>query len=75
LTRPPPRPSRAEFDLLANRTAENCARMRANGVSIIGPAPSGLLAAPREAARQPVAARKAKIWPQAIEIADWAIKQ
>jgi TRAP-type C4-dicarboxylate transport system substrate-binding protein len=65
----------SQFDLLANRTAENYARMRANGVSIIEPAPSGLIAALREAARAPIAAWKAKTAPEAVEIADWAIKQ
>ena len=65
----------SQFDLLANRTAENYARMRANGVSIIEPAPVGLIAALREAARQPIAAWKAKTSPEAVEIADWAIKQ
>jgi len=65
----------SQIDGLANRTAENYARMRANGVSIIEPAPSGLFAALREAARQPIAAWKAKVSPEAIEIVDWAIKQ
>jgi TRAP-type C4-dicarboxylate transport system substrate-binding protein len=66
---------RSQLDLLANRTAENYARMRANGVSIIEPAPSGLIAALRQAALAPIAAWKAKTSPAAIEIADWAIKQ
>ena len=65
----------SQFDLLANRTADNYARMRANGVSIIEPAPSSLIAALREAARGPIAAWKAQTSPQAVEIADWAIKQ
>lgn len=65
----------SQFDLLANRTAENYARMRANGVSIIEPAPVGLIAALRDAAQEPIAAWKAKTSPEAIEIADWAMKQ
>ena len=65
----------SQFALLANRTAENYARMRANGVNIIEPAPSGLIAALREAAKGPITAWKAKTSPAAIEIADWAIKQ
>jgi TRAP-type C4-dicarboxylate transport system substrate-binding protein len=66
---------RSQLDLLANRTAENYARMRANGVSIIEPAPFGLIAALRQAAREPIAAWKAKTSREAVEIADWAIKQ
>jgi TRAP-type C4-dicarboxylate transport system substrate-binding protein len=65
----------SQLELLANRTAENYARMRANGVSIIEPAPISLIAALRDAARGPIAAWKAKTSPAAIEIADWAIKQ
>jgi TRAP-type C4-dicarboxylate transport system substrate-binding protein len=65
----------SQFDLLANRTAENYARMRANGVTIVQPAPSGVIAALRDAARQPIAAWKAKSSPQAVEIVDWAIQQ
>jgi TRAP-type C4-dicarboxylate transport system substrate-binding protein len=65
----------SQSELLANRTAENYARMRANGVRIIEPAPSALIAALREAAKAPIAAWKAKTSPQAVEIADWAIKQ
>lgn len=48
--------------------------MRAKGVSIIEPAPIGLIAL-RGTAWQPIAAWKAKTSPEAIEIADWAITQ
>ena len=65
----------SQFDLLANRTAENYARMRANGVSIIEPPPAALIAALRDAASQPIAAWKARTSPEAVEIVDWAIRQ
>ena len=65
----------SQFELLANRTAENYALMRANGVSIIEPAPAGLTAALREAAKAPIEAWKAKTSPEAVELADWAMKQ
>ncbi|HLG81100.1 MAG TPA: TRAP transporter substrate-binding protein DctP [Bradyrhizobium sp.] len=65
----------SQIDLIANRTAENYARMRANGVSIVEPAPAGLIAALREAAKGPIVAWKEKTSPEAIAIVDWAIKQ
>jgi TRAP-type C4-dicarboxylate transport system substrate-binding protein len=66
---------RSQFDLLTNRTAENYARMRANGVSIVEPAPPPLVGALREAAKRPIAAWKARTAPEAVEIVDWATKQ
>jgi len=65
----------SQFDLLANRTAENYARMRANGVTIAEPAAGPLIAALRRAATDPIAAWRAKAAPDAIEIVDWAIRQ
>jgi TRAP-type transport system periplasmic protein len=49
--------------------------MRASGASIIEPAPVGLIAVLGDAAQEPIAAWKAKTSPEAVEIADWAIKQ
>ena len=66
---------RSQFDLLANRTTENFARMRANGVVIAEPAPASVVAALRQAATAPLAAWKAKVGDEAIAIVDWAIRQ
>jgi TRAP-type C4-dicarboxylate transport system substrate-binding protein len=65
----------SQFELLANRTAENYARMRQNGVTIAEPAPETVTAALRAAAATPIAAWKAKAGSEAVEIADWAIRQ
>jgi TRAP-type C4-dicarboxylate transport system substrate-binding protein len=67
----------SQFDLLSNRTAENYARMRANGVRIAdpAPAPAPVLAPLRRAAAGPIEAWKARVGSEAAEIADWAIKQ
>ncbi len=64
-----------QFELLANRTTENYARMRANGVSIDEPAPSGVIAALKKAGGAPVAAWQAKVSPEAVAILEWASKQ
>lgn len=66
---------RSQFDLLANRTSENYARMRANGVTIADPAPAAVVAALRRAASEPLAAWKAKASSEAIAIVDWANQQ
>jgi TRAP-type C4-dicarboxylate transport system substrate-binding protein len=65
----------SQFELLANRTAENYARMRASGVTIAEPAPASVTAALRAAAATPLAAWKASVGTDAIEILEWAIKQ
>jgi TRAP-type C4-dicarboxylate transport system substrate-binding protein len=65
---------RSQFELLASRTAENYARMRANGVAIAEPAPASVVAALRQAAAEPLAAWKAGASDEAIAIVDWAIQ-
>jgi TRAP-type C4-dicarboxylate transport system substrate-binding protein len=65
----------SQFDLLANRTAENYARMRESGVTITEPAPAPVAAALRRAAESPIAAWKARVGSEAVEIVDWAIRQ
>jgi TRAP-type C4-dicarboxylate transport system substrate-binding protein len=65
----------SQFELLGNRTAENYARMRANGVTITEPAPASVTTALRAAAAAPVAAWKARAGSEAVEIVDWAIRQ
>lgn len=62
----------SQYDLLKNRTAENYARMRSNGVSIDEPVAAELIAALKAAAAAPVAAWKAKVSPEAVAIVDWA---
>ena len=62
----------SQFALLANRTAENYARMRDNGVSIVEPAPSSLVAALRNAATSTITAWEAQAGPDAAGIAAWA---
>jgi len=66
---------RSQLDLLANRTTENYAHMRANGVAIAEPAPAAVVAALRQAATGPLAAWKARASDEAIAIVDWAIRQ
>jgi TRAP-type C4-dicarboxylate transport system substrate-binding protein len=65
----------SQFDLLANRTAENYARMRQSGVTITEPAPAVVTAALRAAAAKPIAAWKDHAGSEAVEIVDWAIRQ
>jgi TRAP-type transport system periplasmic protein len=64
----------SQIELLVNRTAENYARMRANGVSIDEPAPA-IIAALKKAGTGPIAAWQAKVSPEAAAILDWANKQ
>ena len=64
-----------QFELLANRTAENYQRMRANGVSIDEPAPSAVIAALKKAGGGPIAAWQTKVPAEAITILDWANRQ
>jgi TRAP-type transport system periplasmic protein len=66
---------RSQFELLANRTTENYARMRANGVDIADPAPAPVVTALRQAAKKPLAAWKAGVNDEAIAILDWAIQR
>jgi len=65
----------SQFELLAHRTAENYARMRENGVRIADPAPASVVKTLRQAAASPIAAWKARVGGEAVEIADWAIGQ
>jgi TRAP-type C4-dicarboxylate transport system substrate-binding protein len=65
----------SQFDLLANRTAENYARMRANGVNIAEPAAAPVLAALRQAAANPIAAWRVRAATDAVEIVEWATRQ
>ena len=66
---------RSQFELLANRTTETYARMRANGVAIADPAPASVVTALRQAAAKPLAAWKAGVNDEAIAILDWAIQR
>lgn len=65
----------SQIELLVNRTAENYARMLANGVSIDEPAPPAIIAALKQAGIGPVAAWRAKVSPEAAAILDWANTQ
>jgi len=64
-----------QFALLAHRTAENYARMRENGVSIVEPAPQSLVAALRSAASGTITAWEAQAGPDAAAIVAWARQQ
>jgi TRAP-type C4-dicarboxylate transport system substrate-binding protein len=64
-----------QFALLAHRTAENYARMRDNGVTIVEPAPQFLLTALRGAATSTIAAWQAQAGTDATAIVDWARRQ
>jgi TRAP-type C4-dicarboxylate transport system substrate-binding protein len=64
-----------QFDLLANRTTENYARMRASGVTITEPAPAPVVAALRQAAASPIAAWQARVGPDVVNIVQWAMRQ
>jgi TRAP-type C4-dicarboxylate transport system substrate-binding protein len=66
---------KSQIELLANRTAENYQRMRANGVSIDEPASPALIAALKRAASGPIAAWKTKADAEAVAILDWANQQ
>lgn len=65
----------SQIELLVNRTAENHARMRANGVSIDEPAPPAIIAALKKAGSGPIAAWRVKVSPEASAILDWANQQ
>ena len=66
---------KSQIELLVNRTAENYARMRANGVSIDEPAPPAVIAALKKAGSGPIAAWQARVSPEAAAILDWANTQ
>ena len=66
---------KSQIELLVNRTAENYARMRANGVSIDEPAPPAIIAALRKAGGGPIAAWQARVSPEAAAILEWANRQ
>jgi len=66
---------KSQLELLANRTAENYKRMRANGVSIDEPAPPAIIAALKQAGSGPIAAWKTKVSAEAVVILDWANQQ
>jgi TRAP-type transport system periplasmic protein len=66
---------KSQFELLANRTAENYRQMRLNGVSIDEPAPSAILATLKQAARGTVLAWRAKVSAEAVAVLDWANRQ
>ena len=65
----------SQFQLLANRTAENYARMRANGVEIAEPVPVPVLAALKQGASAPIAMWRAKAPPEAVPIVEQALQQ
>jgi TRAP-type C4-dicarboxylate transport system substrate-binding protein len=63
-----------QLDLLAHRTADNYARMRASGMAIVEPAPASVLATLRRAAGRPIADWRARAG-DAADIVEWAIRQ
>ena len=65
----------SQFDLIDRRTADNYARMRANGVNIADPAPPQLISALKQAASIPISTWKAKAPAEAVAIASWASEQ
>lgn len=65
----------SQFELLATRTTENYARMRANGVTIADPAPAAVIAALKKGAEAPIALWKTKVPVEAAGIVDWALRQ
>jgi TRAP-type transport system periplasmic protein len=65
----------SQIELLVNRTAENYARMRANGVSIDEPAPPAIIAALKKAGSGPIAAWQARVPAEAAAILEWANRQ
>jgi TRAP-type C4-dicarboxylate transport system substrate-binding protein len=66
---------KSQIELLVNRTAENYARMRANGVSIDEPVSPAIIAALRKAGGGPIAAWQARGSPEATAILEWANRQ
>jgi len=65
----------SQLDLLAHRTAENYARMRENGFTIVEPASISLIAALRRAAERPIADWRVRAGHDAADIVDWAFQQ
>ncbi|OAF07492.1 TRAP transporter substrate-binding protein [Bradyrhizobium neotropicale] len=65
----------SQLALLANRTSENYARMRDNGVRITEPAPPSLVAALRMAATSAIAAWETQVGTDAAAIVEWARQQ
>jgi TRAP-type C4-dicarboxylate transport system substrate-binding protein len=65
----------SQFDLLTHRISDNYARMRQNSVHIAEPAPPSVVAALRQAGTGPIAAWKARVDSEAVEIVEWAIRQ
>ncbi len=65
----------SQLALLANRTSENYARMRDNGVRIAEPAPQSLVAALRTAAMGTIAAWETQAGADATAIVEWAKQQ
>lgn len=66
---------RRQIALLANRTAENYARMRDNGVRIAEPAPAPLVAALRKAATPVIEIWEKQAGADAAAIVEWARRQ
>ncbi|WP_216074215.1 hypothetical protein, partial [Acinetobacter baumannii] len=66
---------RRQIALLANRTAENYARMRDNGVRIAEPAPASLVAALRKAATPVIEVWAKQVGADAAAIVEWARQQ
>lgn len=65
----------SQLALLADRTRQNYARMRENGVRIVEPAPASLVAALRQAAAPAIAAWETQAGPDAAAIVAWARQQ
>jgi TRAP-type transport system periplasmic protein len=66
---------KSQIELLANRTTENYARMRSNGVSIEEPVSPAVISALKKAASGPIAAWQAKVGAEAAAILAWANQQ
>ncbi|AMN44190.1 TRAP transporter substrate-binding protein [Rhodoplanes sp. Z2-YC6860] len=66
---------KSQFELLANRTADNYARMRSNGVGIAETVPASVMIALRQGAAAPIAAWKTKVPAEASAIVDGMIRQ
>ena len=60
----------SQLALLTHRTAENCARMRENGVSIAEPAPPSLIAALRAASTGAITTWKGQAGTDATAIVE-----
>jgi TRAP-type transport system periplasmic protein len=65
---------RRQLATLSDRMVENDRRVRANGVTVVDPAPAGLMAALKAAAAAPIAAWKAKAGAEAAAIAEQAMR-